>query len=175
MTAKTHIKPVHAVFCDDIRREITGKEILIGVYSNGLLLNRFPAPVMLSIWVPFSRDEPGSGEISLEFRVIDTDGHSVGYASNKINVAPLSEISRYGSIALPGLPMLLAKPTTLTFQMKQYDKSWQDIASLNVLRLPTSAPTAPELPLGQSASAAPVSDSVPEPPPPASPTRRRRS
>ena len=51
------INPLSAIFCDDIRREDNGKELLIGVYSGSLQVPILPAPVMLSVWVPFERSE----------------------------------------------------------------------------------------------------------------------
>jgi len=43
------INPLSAIFCDDIRREDNGKELLIGVYSGSLQVPILPAPVMLSV------------------------------------------------------------------------------------------------------------------------------
>lgn len=44
---------VHAIVCDDIRREDNGKFILIGVYPELILLNRIPAQITLSLWLQF--------------------------------------------------------------------------------------------------------------------------
>jgi hypothetical protein len=38
----------HVVVCDDIRREDNGKEILIGVYSGGIIVPQFPVPLALA-------------------------------------------------------------------------------------------------------------------------------
>lgn len=39
-----------ALFCDDIRREISGKQILIGLYSGDLIVETFPAEISFATW-----------------------------------------------------------------------------------------------------------------------------
>jgi hypothetical protein len=144
-----HIRPIHAVFCDDIRREVNGKEILIGIYPADLLLPRFPAPVVLAIWVPFERVGNAQGKIPIEFRMLDaTDNNRpIGYGSIEIT---LSGTTDTGSLSLPALAAMLNHPGKLIFQMKQYDEPWQVVASLKVDIRPgsqaanlTSAPSLP--------------------------------
>jgi len=42
---------IYTIFCDDVRQEISGKFILIGVYSGDMNVNNGPATVPLSIWI----------------------------------------------------------------------------------------------------------------------------
>ncbi|MDB5523890.1 MAG: hypothetical protein JWM58_1653 [Rhizobium sp.] len=41
----------NAVFCDDIRQELSGKFILIGVYGDELHMNAGPGVIPLSVWL----------------------------------------------------------------------------------------------------------------------------
>jgi hypothetical protein len=125
------IRPIHAVFCDDIRREINGKEILIGVYSGDLLVTHLPAPVVLAIWVPFERVGNVEGKIPIEFRMLDAadNNRTLGYGSIEIG---LSDASQAGALSLPALAVMLNRPGQLVFQLKQHDEPWEMVASLNV-------------------------------------------
>lgn len=48
---KFNLKQV--VVCDDIRREDSGKFILIGVYPEGIALPKIPETLFLSLWLDF--------------------------------------------------------------------------------------------------------------------------
>src|SRR5215472_4088319 len=93
-----HIKPLHVVFCDDIRREVTGKEILIGVYSGNLMVPRFPAAIVLATWVPFERVGNDVGKIPVEFRMLNAteNNQTVGYGSIEVTTSDISEIGSIG-------------------------------------------------------------------------------
>ena len=39
------------IFCDDIRKEITNKDILIGVYAGDIVVPSFPTPLALALWI----------------------------------------------------------------------------------------------------------------------------
>jgi hypothetical protein len=140
------IRPLHVVFCDDIRREITGKEILIGVYSGNLLVNGFPAPVVLATWVPFLRVENSIGKLPIAFRMQGENNRTVGYGSMEVTLTNTSET---GALSMPTLAIVLQGPGNLIFQLQQYDEPWQTVGTLKVEKRPESA----------------TSSSVPSPPP----------
>ena len=56
------------IFCDDIRKEITNKDILIGVYAGDIVVPSFPTPLALALWIEIDPKEVGTRE--LIFRVI---------------------------------------------------------------------------------------------------------
>ena len=48
---KPEFKVRYGIVCDDLRIEDNGKQILIGIYNGGIVLNSFPAPTMLlTLW-----------------------------------------------------------------------------------------------------------------------------
>jgi hypothetical protein len=122
------INPLFAIFCDDVRREDNGKELLIGVYSGSLQLPILPAPVMLSVWVPFERS--GIGKVPIEFRLLGPDDRIVGYGTIELNFTE----SDYtvGSLPLRGLAAMLVRPGEITFQLRQHDESWATVRKLSV-------------------------------------------
>ncbi len=40
----------HAIFCDDLRLEVTGKQIFVGVYTGDMMVPSFPIDVVISVW-----------------------------------------------------------------------------------------------------------------------------
>ena len=67
------VRHVETIFCDDIRYEVGGKLSLIGVYSGGLLVNKFPVIlpklcVLIKIVTP--AEEPLS---ALKVRILKND------------------------------------------------------------------------------------------------------
>jgi len=55
--------------CDLIRREDTGKALLVGVYSNGILLRpetEFPHRIALAYWLRLTHDVRGKSPFKLE-------------------------------------------------------------------------------------------------------------
>ena len=59
--------------CDDVRREVTGKDILIGVYAGDLNVASLPANILLSIWVEMTAKKKEPQEISLRIQVPNPD------------------------------------------------------------------------------------------------------
>jgi hypothetical protein len=57
--------------CDDIRREYTGKDILIGVYNNVIIFPTFPVPVS-SVIFRVSLQATAYGTTPVRFSVVDT-------------------------------------------------------------------------------------------------------
>jgi hypothetical protein len=128
-----HIKPLHVVFCDDIRREDNGKEILIGVYSGNVVIPQLPSPVVLATWMAFERAEVAAeGKIPIEFRMLDVSGNRpMGYGTMDLNLVP-NESARTGALGFRGLSMMLTHPGSYAFQLKQYDEPWETIGTLTV-------------------------------------------
>jgi len=69
------MKPIEFIFtllCDDVRREDNGKELLVGVYSAGIVVNSVPNGLALMIWSQVKINEPG--EYELRYRCINDEG-----------------------------------------------------------------------------------------------------
>ena len=69
------LKITIALLCDDVRREFNGKELLIGVYGNRIILPSFPMALNLTVWMRALFRLPGPAKI--EVRVIDDRGQAI--------------------------------------------------------------------------------------------------
>src|SRR5436305_181014 len=138
----SRIQPLFAIFCDDVRHEVNGKQILIGVYVGSIVLQSFPATIGIAGWIPFSREHRVTAEIPIEFRIINSKKEPLGYGSAVLN---LTESAHDGAIVLPALAVVIRNPDILTLQLKQYDEPWQTIRSIDVTG-PISDATAPAPP-----------------------------
>lgn len=53
------------VICDDVRKEASGKDILIGVYGGGILVPSFPVAIPVAVWMEIVPKT--SGHFELDF------------------------------------------------------------------------------------------------------------
>jgi hypothetical protein len=61
------------LMCDDVRQEVGGKAILIGVYSPDMVLQSIPAMVpTLAFYQCFESDRPGTFTIRMHIEVMET-------------------------------------------------------------------------------------------------------
>lgn len=51
--------------CDDVRRELSGKDILIGVYSGSIAFPILPAKMNVAFWITLRAPAPGTFTLSL--------------------------------------------------------------------------------------------------------------
>lgn len=114
------------VVCDEVRREDNGKEILIGVYSAGVLVPQFPVPLNLTFWVQFK--SAGAGELPIQFRLMA--GEDVKFAEMRVQLRMLK--AGLGTMAIGQIPVILQIATPLTLQMKQGDQDWITIEEISV-------------------------------------------
>ena len=117
----------YVIVCDDIRKEDNGKSILIGVYTEAILVNQSPAKLGLSFRIEVM--PPSAGNFVVEFRLI---GHpkDVQIFTTKVNlVFPRSELRGVG---LTGIPITLQVPSRLSLQWKQDGYEWETIKEIGV-------------------------------------------
>ena len=122
------VKLLQALICDDVRREFNGKEIIIGVYQDEIILEALPATIELSLWMrlkmPDDKDHPA------EFRAVDPQGTEV------VRTPPLPLHAQRPqdqlSVVLPPAPLLLKAPGRLSFQWRLVGGEWAEIVSIRV-------------------------------------------
>ncbi len=117
------------IVCDDVRREATGKEILIGVYGSGISVPSFPVQIALSFWMQFYSDEVIMPPIMLEFQLKGAENEGNFFL---VNVQLASAKAGLGTVALPPLPISLQIPTNLLLQMKQPGGEWETVGEIFV-------------------------------------------
>jgi hypothetical protein len=65
------------VFCDDVRKETTNKDILIGVYSGDIIVPHFPAVISSAIWIEIVGDNIGPFELNLRLTLTDKPAFTI--------------------------------------------------------------------------------------------------
>jgi hypothetical protein len=133
-----------ALVCDDVRREDNGKDIIIGVYSDTLVIPAFPATLQLTFWLQFYANEI-TENTSVNFRLIGDD--DIKFA--EMNGAMRTVRKGLGSIAVGPIPLALQVATKLTFQTKLPNEDWKTLREIDVLK-------------GQITSVLPVRSGVPD-------------
>ena len=120
------------VICDDIRREDNGKVILIGVYNNVIILERYPAVIQPKFWLQCKAS--ADGNVPLKMRIIANKKQKLYEAKADIDV----ERGQFGFFAfgLHSPPIKLASPCSLTLKFQQPGKRWQTITEFVVAKGP---------------------------------------
>ena len=130
------------VVCDDIRREITGKDILIGVYAGNIVVPQFPFKIRLAFWVEYEAERAGEHIIKLR---LTYSGRTP--AEVTIN----AQIPAPGMAAMPiaGLEVNGDAPGELSIDCLT-DEEWQPVKKIAVIKGAVVGITGP-----QSATAPP--------------------
>jgi hypothetical protein len=122
------------VVCDDIRKEVTGKEILIGVYSGEIVLPSFPNWFPASLWIEVDTPEVGKYDVSLRIGL-----------TNKppLNIKFRIEVNRPGTsaIVIPGLQLQAEEECDLVIEV-QDGEEWHLLRRKKVMRGEVTLPYA---------------------------------
>ena len=93
------------LFCDDIRQELNGKHILIGVYGADLVPFQLPSTFPISVWVRLW--EIPVGQHAVTFRLHAPNQASTAEMKGQIDV---SDASAPIVLVFGGLPMQVTSP-----------------------------------------------------------------
>lgn len=95
------VEPVSVIVCDDIRQESNGKLILIGVYSDDIIVPSIPTNIALCflIQIRMMSNQP----VNAKLRVTDPSGTTSG--EGLLNLSSISDSSEVitKSISMPAL------------------------------------------------------------------------
>lgn len=125
---------ITSVVCDDIRREDTGKDILIGVYSGDILVPRFPANINLAVWLHVRPSK--AGEAKFDFRLVGPHDVQFVQGHGEVTFGAVGP----GSISLAGLPAPVQVPGELRLLFRQGNEEWRPVAGIQVRERPRQAP-----------------------------------
>lgn len=125
-------EPIAVIFCDDVRREENGKEILIGVYSGAAIFTDFPARISAYLWMQFKTK--GTGEVVREVRGLNSDGAQMFSGEFGASVGPHEE----GTMSVPigKLALQINGPGTIEFQIREKDGEWTTVLVKEVRKGP---------------------------------------
>jgi hypothetical protein len=86
------------VFCDDIRKEESGKDILIGVYGSDLVVDKLPATIPLSLWINIRGVKEGLFRAKITVSNGDSNQQTIIEAGGEISNGHLPAIFSFGQI-----------------------------------------------------------------------------
>jgi hypothetical protein len=109
-------KLAYVLMCDDVRQEINGKEILIGVYNDVMLLNSFPAIFAKLIFrVVIRKTKEKSTLNTFTMRLTSPDSKTLVDYSSSVEQVKQSETLVIFNIALQGVAIAAPGRYTLFF------------------------------------------------------------
>lgn len=116
------------LFCDDVRKEVTGKYIIIGVYTADVTVNQYPVDFLLSLWVELEFEELGSYEIDM--RIISPSGNP----PVEVNFTANINHGRISSVAIRALPIRLERDGEIEVVVKNSSGIWLVEKTIEVRR-----------------------------------------
>lgn len=130
---KSLVDFVFALPCDDVRTEVTGKDIIIGVYPGNIAVPSFPANMLLCIWFQFW--PKGLGDTGVEVRLLGPNNAQLAHVSANLSVRK----QQLGSFHTPQLPIQVQTPGELSVQVRTTDTEWTTIRALPIEALQPGA------------------------------------
>ena len=118
---------MNAVFCEDIRREDNGKDMLLGVYSGDIVVARCPTRVGMSLWLQYVSAPSVKGETGIDLR-LRFDGHEK--AVHQIGLPFMEEGET--TLALRGMPIAIDGSGVLLLEHRLPGQDWTEIACKRV-------------------------------------------
>ncbi|MDO6967100.1 hypothetical protein [Rhizobium alvei] len=101
-----------AIFCDDIRWEANGKQILIGVYPNDLVPAQIPIQIPISLWIRIH----GLDDTRKHFVAEVRDGGQEPLIAVNVEIDKVPD-SEAVVIALPQLPLEIRSPQPIVVSL----------------------------------------------------------
>lgn len=125
---QSNVSVLAAIFCEGVREENNGKEILIGVYSGIITVPRVPGVVDLQCWINVSIRYPSS--VSLKFRIRDHSNQQV--ILTEVHTETKEENSQ-GSIVLPPINYEVKDPeSVLLVDYSERKGEWKHLIEKHV-------------------------------------------
>ncbi len=122
----------NAIICDQVRKEDSGKHLLLGVYPIDILVPDFPSTIALVLWMQLYVDRNGAFDV--EFR-IQKDKKIINRSKATISV---KDHLHPATISLPPALIEIDGECTLSFQIREKNKRWKTAKELPVKKLPNS-------------------------------------
>jgi hypothetical protein len=116
-----HANISSVIVCDDIRREISGKDILIGVYSGEIVLSSIPFSLNLAIWLEYTPSIVGHNEFYIRFMF---NNEPIGSINGGIDVAVITSIG----LPITGFNIRGDKPGELQIEFSSDGKTFTTVS-----------------------------------------------
>lgn len=111
----------YGIVCDDIRQELNGKFIIIGVYGTDIGLPVFPATIPLRFLIAIEGADAAS--FHFETKLVDTGEEILASVAGEV-FFPKKGLAL---VPLPPVVITLKEPTELTFSGRVSDGEWVEL------------------------------------------------
>ena len=108
------------IICEDVRTELNGKQILIGVFSSDIIANNKGA-LNIAVWAEYTPRATGSD--SVHFRYLVNNKQVAGV---RLNIS-VQEANKIVGIATPTLPVQINDVGFLVIEMSSDGKTWLEV------------------------------------------------
>lgn len=105
------VEILSVIICDDVRKEVSQKDILIGVYGGEINVGSYPAPLKLSFWIETMNKAVGKSDLT--FKIESPSGNP----PIEISVEMQSSRIGPGALVLQGLPILAERDGNIIISM----------------------------------------------------------
>lgn len=120
---------VHTILlCDDIRKEFNGKDILIGVYSDGIIVGAYPQILPMSVWCLLQPKKTGNYECELRVQAPS------GNPPLTVNFGLQADNTQLTTLAVQGMPVHLERDGKLTISFRAKGGDWKEVRTYSVNR-----------------------------------------
>jgi hypothetical protein len=120
------------LLCDDVRREVTGKDIIIGVFGEELTTAQMPLMLMINLYMRVRFPKPNTN-YQIEFRVIGPSEVPLTPAVKSMLRSADEKSPQISTVSLGGIPLQVQSPGLIQFQWKtKGSEDWSTIARLEV-------------------------------------------
>jgi hypothetical protein len=127
------------LFCDDIRKEASGKDIVIGVYGGPVNVHAYPTPFALSLFIEIVPTEAGQFPINL--RISSPSGNP----PVTIDANTLIQKVEPATVSIVGIPLQLERDGLITVEAAVGGGGFRKIKEKLVKRVPSGTTHSPTL------------------------------
>jgi hypothetical protein len=122
----TKITAKNVVICEDVRQEVRGKHILLGVTGPNLKVPAFPSVIGVALWISGTAKDKGPFEA--HFQALDPDG------SIAVEGKLVGEVAKPGpsTVVIGPMPLNVTKAGDFRFQWKFGKEKWTTIETLRI-------------------------------------------
>lgn len=133
---RSEVEIVTALICDGVRKEISGQDIVIGVYSDAINIAQLPANLALTLYLRLRFKKIDSTEI--EFRAMGESGVQI-LPDVRFGIAP-PETGHIITVAMGPLPITVQTFGKITFELKFPETDWEAATDVTFVKM-TNVPS----------------------------------
>ena len=117
----------NAIICDDIRKEDSGKYILIGVYGENITVSRFPFSSTFAFWISVMTHR--EGEILCQWKMTHDKLGDLSITDGKITI---KKIEAESPIPLRQVPVQVHEAGVLSLKVRESEGRWRTVKSIPI-------------------------------------------